>query len=139
MLLCYLAQNGKKSTIEISQKWDFNKKNFWSLFTAVFFDFFSKNCQKVKVTNLTKNGQNYQILLDICFLRSLDSKMHVSKNNLIILAIFGQISDLYFLTIFGKKIEKNSNKKWPKFFFIKISFLGNLSCGFFSILSQITK
>ena len=40
---------------------------------------------------------------------------------------------------FWKKNRKNSSKKWPKFFFIKISFLENLSCGFFSILSQITK
>ena len=70
MLLCYLAQNGKKSTTEISQKWDFNKKKFWSLFTAVFSDFFSKNCQKVKDTNLTKNGQNYQSLLETYFLLS---------------------------------------------------------------------
>ena len=79
MLLCYLAQNGKKSTTEISQKWDFNKKKFWSLFTAVFFDFFSKNCQKVKVTNLTTNGQNYQILLETCFLLSKDLKKHISN------------------------------------------------------------
>ena len=42
MLLCYLAQNGKESTIEISQKWDFYEKNFWSLFTAVFSIFFQK-------------------------------------------------------------------------------------------------
>ena len=55
------------------------KKNFGHFFTAVFFDFFSKNCQKVKVTNLTTNGQNYQILLEICFLRSLDSKKYVSN------------------------------------------------------------
>ena len=73
MLLCYLAQNGKESTTEIFQKWDFYEKKFWSLFTAVFFDFFPKNCQKVKVTNLTKNDQNYQILLETCFLRSLDT------------------------------------------------------------------
>ena len=46
MLLCYLAQNGNKSTTEISQKWDFYKKKFWSLFTAVFFDFFSKIVKK---------------------------------------------------------------------------------------------
>ena len=46
MLLCYLAQNGKKSTIEISQKWDFYKKKFLLLFTAVFFDFFLKIVKK---------------------------------------------------------------------------------------------
>ena len=73
MLLCYLTQNGKESTTEIFPKWDFYEKKFWSLFTAVFFDFFSKNCQKVKVTNLAKNDQNYQILLETCFLRSLDT------------------------------------------------------------------
>ena len=44
--LNYLAQNGKKSTTEISQKWDFYKKKFWSLFTAVFFDFFTKIVKK---------------------------------------------------------------------------------------------
>ena len=58
---------------------------------------------------------------------------------MIILVIFGQISDLYFLPIFGKKSKKTAVKKWQKFFFIKIPFLENLSCGFFSILSQITK
>jgi len=46
MLLCYLAQNGKESTTEISQKWDFYEKKFWSLFTAVFFDFFPKIVKK---------------------------------------------------------------------------------------------
>ena len=73
MLLCYVAQNKKESTTEISQKWDFYEKKIWLLFTAVFFRLFSKNCQKVKITNLTKNGQNYQIVLKTCFLKSLDT------------------------------------------------------------------
>ena len=68
MLLCYLAQNGKKFTTEISPKWDFYKKQILVTFYCCFFRFFSKNCQKVKVTNLTKNGQNYQIMLETCFL-----------------------------------------------------------------------
>jgi hypothetical protein len=42
-------------------------------FYCCFFRFFSINCQKVKVTNLTTNGQNYQILLETCFLSSLDT------------------------------------------------------------------
>ena len=46
MLLCYLAQNGKESTTEISQKWDFYEKKFWSLFTAVLFDFSPKIVKK---------------------------------------------------------------------------------------------
>ena len=73
MLLCYLAQNGKKSTTEISQKWDFYEKKILVTFYCCFFRFVFKNCQKVKVTNLTKNGQNYQIFLETCFLRSLDT------------------------------------------------------------------
>ena len=46
MLLCYLAQNEKESTTDISQKWDFYEKKFCSLFTAVFFDFFPKIVKK---------------------------------------------------------------------------------------------
>ena len=48
-------------------------KKFLVTFYCCFFRFFSKNCQKVKVTNLTKNDQNYQILLETCFLISLDT------------------------------------------------------------------
>ena len=49
------------------------EKNILVTFYCCFFRFFSKNCQKVKVTNLTKNGQNYQSLLETCVLRSLDT------------------------------------------------------------------
>ena len=48
----------------------FLKKNF-EHFLLAFFRFFSKNCEKVKVTNLTKNEQNYQILLETYFLETL--------------------------------------------------------------------
>ena len=47
---------------------------------------------------------------------SKDIKKHVSNKNLIILAIFGQIIDLYFLTIFGKKSKKTAVKSDQKFF-----------------------
>ena len=47
------------------------KSNF-SHFLLLFFRLFSKNCQKVKITNLTTNDQNYQILLETCFLLSKD-------------------------------------------------------------------
>ena len=39
------------------------KNNFGHFLLLFFFDFFSKNWQKVKVTNLTQNGQNYQIFV----------------------------------------------------------------------------
>ena len=46
MLLCYLAQNGKESTTEIFQKWDFYEKNFGHfllLFFSIFFQKLSKS------------------------------------------------------------------------------------------------
>ena len=60
------------------RNWDFPKmgflwKNILVIFYCCFFRFLSKHCQKVKVTNLTKNCQNYQILFETCFLRSLDT------------------------------------------------------------------
>ena len=52
---------------------DFLEKQILVTFYCCFVLFFSKNCQKVKVTYLTKNGQNYQIMLKTCFLRSLET------------------------------------------------------------------
>ena len=62
---------------EILELPDFLKKKILVTFYCCFFRFFSKNCQKVKVINLTKNGQNYQILLEKCFLRSLELRHHL--------------------------------------------------------------
>ena len=120
--------------------WDFPKMGFlWKTilvtFYCCFFQFFSKNCQKVKVTNLTKNDQNYQILLETCFLRSLVTIWWIFYHSIVLMSFWDMGNWVHKLKIWAK----NSSKKWPKFFFIKISFLGNLSCGFFSILSQITK
>ena len=70
----YLAQNGKKI-----HNWDFPQMGFLlkkilvTFYCCFFSMFFSKIVKKVKVTNLTKNGQNYQILLETCFLRYLDT------------------------------------------------------------------
>ena len=79
MLLVIWLKMEKNPQLRFPKNEIFIKKQFWSLFTAVFFDFFSKNCQKVKVTNLTTNGQNYQILLEICFLLCKDLKKHISN------------------------------------------------------------
>ena len=51
-----IPQNGQISV--------FFEKNNLVTFYCCFFRFFPKNCQKVKGTNLTKNGQNYHILLE---------------------------------------------------------------------------
>ena len=48
-------------------------KKIFSHFLLLFFRFFSKNCQKAKVNVLAGNGRNHQILLETCFLRSLDT------------------------------------------------------------------
>ena len=45
---------------------------------------------------------------------SKDLKNHVSNKILIILAIFGQISDLHFLTIFEKNRKKTAVKSDEK-------------------------
>ena len=46
-------------------------------FYCCFFQFFSKNGQKVKVNNFAGNCQNHQILLETCSLRSLDTVWYI--------------------------------------------------------------
>ena len=103
MLLCYLAHNGKKSTTEISQKWDFYEKKILVTFYCCFFRFFFKNCQKVKVTNLTKNCQNYQNFLETCFLRSLDTIWQIFHHSIIFMSFCDMENRGHKIEIWGKK------------------------------------
>ena len=51
----------------------FFEKKILVTFYCCFFRFFFKNCQKGKVNCFAGNGRNHQILLETCFLRSLDT------------------------------------------------------------------
>ena len=53
------------------ESWYLFKNNF-SIFLVLFFLIFSKNSQKAKVNILFGNGRNHHILLETCYLRSLD-------------------------------------------------------------------
>ena len=89
----------------------FYGKKIWVTFYCCFFRFFSKNCQKVKVTNLTKNGQNYQFFLEICFLSSLDTIWWIFYHGFV------------FMNFCDMRNRRHKIEIWAKNFFLTTRFI----------------
>ena len=62
--------------LKILSCWIFLKK-FLVTFYCFFVQFFSKNSQKVRVTNLAKMADIIKFFLETCYLRSLDPIYHI--------------------------------------------------------------
>ena len=84
--------------------------HFWVLFCLIF----SKNDQKVKVSNLARNGWYHQIVLKTCYLRSLDTMWYI---------LYHSIGSMIFCDMRNPrhKIEILAKKQFPpppkQFFF----------------------
>ena len=85
----------------------FMKKIWVTFYCCFFFRFFSKNCQKVKVTNLTKNGQNYQFFLEICFLSSLDTIWWIFYHGFVFMSFCDMRNRRHKIEIWAKKFFFN--------------------------------